>query len=66
MPHLSFTVGVELDLVLVAGQHLAEAAHADERAGVVADLLLVRGAEAGRVARVAGKHRACPPLPSKP
>src|SRR2546427_6185519 len=40
-----FRVGIEIDVVLVAGQHLAEAAHPDERADVVAHVFLELRAE---------------------
>ena len=40
MPHLSFTLGIDRDLVLIAREDFAEGAHADERAGVVAYSLL--------------------------
>ena len=48
-------LGVDAHRVLVAGQHLAEAAHADGRSRVLAHHLLVGGAEAGR-AGGAGEH----------
>src|SRR5262249_54784568 len=45
--------GIEIDVILVARQHLAEAAHADERARMVAHRLLELPAESRRVPGVA-------------
>src|ERR1043166_9176950 len=48
---------IEIHVVLVAGQHFAEAAHADERARMIAHRLLERAAEARRVPRAVGEDR---------
>src|SRR5262245_62599840 len=49
--------GVEVDVVLVAREDFAEAAHRDHRPGVIADPLLVVLAEAWGVVNAVWKHR---------
>ena len=57
---------IEIDGVLVPRQHLAEAAHVDEGAGVVAHLFLEARAEAGRRRRRCRGTCRVPLPPSKP
>src|SRR4029450_9465184 len=47
---------VDVDVILVASENLAKPTHADERAGIVADLLLVGGAEAWSLSCVPRHH----------
>src|SRR3989441_5260319 len=51
-----FRVGIEIDIILVARQHLAEATHPDERPGVVTHLSLELRAESRGPKRIPGEN----------
>ena len=61
MPHLSFTVGIELAVGVFVGDHLAAAGEADERAVVAARVLLELLAVAA--ARQVARGRPSTPMP---